>query len=59
MRTATLKSISKATGYSVTTVSRALGGFDDVNEETRRTILQEAQQQGYEPNLVARLLQGQ
>lgn len=59
MRTATLKSISKATGYSVTTVSRALGGFDDVNEATRRTILQEAQAQGYEPNLVARLLQGQ
>jgi LacI family transcriptional regulator len=59
MRTATLKSISKATGYSVTTVSRALGGFDDVNEATRHAILQEAQLQGYEPNQVARLLQGQ
>jgi LacI family transcriptional regulator len=59
MRTATLKSISKSTGFSVTTVSRALGGFDDVNEETRRIILEEAQRQGYEPNLLARLLQGQ
>jgi LacI family transcriptional regulator len=59
MRTATLKSISKATGFSVTTVSRALGGFDDVNEETRQIILTEAQQQGYEPNQLARLLQGQ
>ena len=59
MRSATLKSISKATGYSVTTISRALGGFDDVNEETRRVILEEAQRQGYEPNLQARLLQGQ
>lgn len=59
MRTATLKSISKATGFSVTTVSRALGGFDDVNEETRQLILAEAQKQNYEPNLLARLLQGQ
>lgn len=59
MKTATLKSISKATGFSVTTVSRALGGFDDVNEATRQVILEEAQRQGYEPNLQARLLQGQ
>src|SRR5215218_727717 len=59
MRTATLKSISKVTGYSVTTVSRALGGFDDVSEETRQRITDEAQRQGYEPNLQARLLQGQ
>ncbi len=58
MRTATLKSISKATGFSVTTVSRALGGFDDVNDDTRRIILEEAQRQSYEPNLQARLLQG-
>jgi LacI family transcriptional regulator len=56
---ATLKSISKATGFSVTTVSRALGGFDDVNAETRQLILAEAQKQNYEPNLLARLLQGQ
>jgi LacI family transcriptional regulator len=59
MRSSTLKSLSKATGFSVTTVSRALGGFDDVNQETRRVILEEAQRQGYEPNLQARLLQGQ
>lgn len=43
----------------MTTVSRALGGFDDVNAETRQLILAEAQSQNYEPNLVARLLQGQ
>lgn len=59
MSAATLKSISRATGYSVTTVSRALGGFDDVNDQTRRLILEEAERQGYEPNLQARLLQGQ
>jgi LacI family transcriptional regulator len=59
MKTATLKSISRSTGFSVTTVSRALGGFDDVNDVTRRIILEEAQRQGYHPNLHARLLQGQ
>lgn len=58
MSTPTLKTISKATGFSVTTVSRALGGYDDVSEETRQIILAEARRQGYEPNLNARLLQG-
>lgn len=59
MSNATLKSIAKSTGYSITTVSRALAGYDDVNEQTRQTILKEAQRQGYEPNLNARLLQKQ
>lgn len=59
MATPTLKTISKATGFSVTTVSRALGGYDDVNEATRRAILDEARKQGYTPNLNARLLQKQ
>lgn len=59
MSNATLKSIAKATGYSITTVSRALAGYDDVNANTRQTIIDEAQRQGYEPNLNARLLQQQ
>ncbi len=59
MSSATLKSIAKATGFSITTVSRALGGYDDVNEATRRLILEEAIRQGYTPNLYARALQGQ
>jgi LacI family transcriptional regulator len=59
MPNATLKSISRATGYSITTVSRALGGYDDVNDETRQRILQEAHQQGYEPHSQARALQKQ
>ncbi|MCC6614163.1 MAG: LacI family DNA-binding transcriptional regulator [Anaerolineae bacterium] len=57
MAKATLKTLARATGYSITTVSRALGGFDDVNEETRQAILAEAYRQGYEPNLQARALQ--
>jgi len=59
MSRATLKSIAKATGFSVTTVSRALGGHNDVNEATRSIVEEEARQQGYIPNLQARLLQGQ
>lgn len=57
MTPATLKSVAKATGFSITTVSRALGGFDDVSEETRQRILEEARRQGYKPNEQARALQ--
>ncbi|MBZ0299257.1 MAG: LacI family transcriptional regulator [Anaerolineae bacterium] len=55
----TLKRIAKECGYSVTTVSRALAGYDDVNETTRQRILEVAHNLGYQPNLVARQLQGQ
>lgn len=55
----TLKDIARASGYSVTTVSRALGGFDDVNEQTRAHIAQIAADLGYQPNLVARQLKSQ
>lgn len=52
----TLKDISKATGYSVTTVSKALNGYTDVNDETRETILRISKNLGYVPNLQARSL---
>lgn len=59
MVNATLKTIALATGFSVTTVSRALGGFDDVSEDTRQIILAEARRQCYQPNSLARALQTQ
>jgi LacI family transcriptional regulator len=55
----TLKDIAKKVGFSITTVSRALGGYDDVAEETRRLIVQTAEEMGYRPNVVARWLQKQ
>lgn len=55
----TLKRIAKESGYSVTTVSRALAGYSDVNEKTRQRIIAIAHELGYQPNLVARQLQGQ
>jgi LacI family transcriptional regulator len=53
----TLKDLAKETGYSVTTVSRALTGYDDVSQSTRAIILDAAERLGYQPNLLARQLQ--
>lgn len=55
----TLKDIARKCGYSVTTVSRALAGYDDVNENTRRYISEIANTLGYQPNLLARQLRNQ
>ena len=52
----TLKTIAEEAGLSVTTVSRALGGYADVNEETRNRIIEIAERLGYQPNLTARHL---
>lgn len=50
----TIKDIAKAAGVSVTTVSRALNGYSDVNEKTRRKIMDIAKQLNYSPNTLAR-----
>jgi LacI family transcriptional regulator len=53
----TLKDIAQKVGLSVTTVSRALAGYDDVAEATRTRIQLVAAELGYYPNLTARRLQ--
>jgi len=53
---ATLKDVSRASGFSITTVSRALNGYDDVNKETRDKIMSVAKELGYSPNILARSL---
>lgn len=53
---ATLKDVSVASGFSLTTVSRALNGYDDVNEVTRTKIMNVAKDLGYSPNILARSL---
>jgi LacI family transcriptional regulator len=55
----TLKTLAQITGYSITTVSRALAGYGDVAEATREKIVKTAEQIGYYPNLTARQLQRQ
>jgi LacI family transcriptional regulator len=52
----TLKDISRSLGLSVTQVSRALNGHDDVNEETRERVTAAARAMNYHPNISARKL---
>jgi LacI family transcriptional regulator len=51
-----IKDLAKAAGVSITTVSRALNGYSDVNENTRTKIKRIAEQLNYRPNAVARSL---
>ncbi|OIK14787.1 LacI family DNA-binding transcriptional regulator [Bacillus sp. MUM 13] len=52
----TIKDIAKAAGVSVTTVSRALNGYSDVSENTRRKVAMLAKELNYSPNTLARSL---
>jgi len=55
----TIKDIAKATGKSITTVSRALNDYDDVSHETKLLVQRVAAEKGYTPNLWAQRLQKQ
>jgi DNA-binding LacI/PurR family transcriptional regulator len=54
--TVTIEDISTHLGISVSTVSKALNGYPDVSESTRRHVLQTAQELGYQPSAAARNL---
>jgi LacI family transcriptional regulator len=56
MQTMTLKEFAKIVGMSQTTVSRALNGHPEVNENTRARLVQAAQQHGYAANAHAQFL---
>lgn len=51
------KDIAARLNLSITTVSRALGGYPDVAVETRQRVLQAAREMGYHPNIIAQSLQ--
>ncbi|MFQ5341972.1 MAG: LacI family DNA-binding transcriptional regulator [Anaerolineae bacterium] len=53
----TLKDIARETGYSVTTVSRALNDYEDVKPATKSVIREMADRLGYHPNVTAQHLQ--
>jgi len=55
--TVTIKDIAKKVGLSVTTVSRALNDFDDVNPATKEIIKNAAAEMGYSPNILAQRFQ--
>lgn len=52
----TIRDVAKRLKLSITTVSRALDGYDDVAEETRERVIQVAQKMGYVPSRAAREL---
>ncbi len=51
-----LKELSKKLDLSTTTVSRALGGYSEVNEKTRARVVEAAQRYNYKPNNRAKYL---
>ena len=53
---ATIKDIAKYCGLSVSTVSKALNGYSDISEETRKTVQAAVQFLDYHPNSHARAL---
>ena len=52
----TIRDIAKKLGLSIAAVSRALGGYPDISEETRQRVVLTAQEMGYVPNQAARQL---
>lgn len=52
----TIKDVAELVGVSVTTVSRALNGYSDVREDTRRKVKQAAESLNYRPSAVAQSL---
>lgn len=52
----TIRDVARKLNISITTVSRALDGYDDVAEETRCRVVEAAQELGYFPNRAARQL---
>ncbi|MDM5318122.1 LacI family DNA-binding transcriptional regulator [Fictibacillus sp. b24] len=53
---ATIYDIAKKTGFSTTTVSKALNNYSDVSEKTKKKILQAVEDMGYLPNAHAQSL---
>jgi len=49
-----IRKIAKMAGYSVSTVSKALNGYTDINEDTRQKIMKIAKEMDYVPNVMAR-----
>ncbi len=54
--TVTIRDLAEKLKLSITTVSRALDGYADVAEETRKRVIQTAREMGYEPSFAARQL---
>jgi LacI family transcriptional regulator len=58
MSKASIKDVAREAGVSITTVSRALNGYSDVNADTKKRIEEVAFRLNYAPNLNARSMGG-
>lgn len=56
MNLLTIRDVSKKTGYSPTTVSKAFNNYSDISVKTKEKILKVAREMGYFPNSHARTL---
>ncbi len=52
----TIRDVAKRLKLSITTVSRALDGYDDVADATRERVIRAAREMGYAPSRAARQL---
>ena len=52
----TIKDVAKQSGFSITTVSKALNNYSDISDTTKKMILELCDSMGYVPNLSARSL---
>jgi LacI family transcriptional regulator len=55
-RSVTIKDLAADLGLSITTISRALNGYSDVGDGTRRRVAEAARRMGYRPNRNAQRL---
>ena len=55
-RNVTIRDVARETDLSITTVSRALGGYPDVGARSRERVIAAAQKLGYRPNRNAQRL---
>jgi LacI family transcriptional regulator len=55
-RNVTIKDLASELGLSITTISRALNGYSDVGEKTRKKVIETAKRLGYTPNRNAQRL---
>jgi LacI family transcriptional regulator len=55
----TIRDVAKRLKLSITTVSRALDGYDDVADKTRQRVIITAREMGYVPSRAARQLRRQ
>ena len=58
MERVTIRDVAKKAGVSITTVSKALNDYTDVNPETRKRIQEIADQMNYVPNVAGRSMGG-